>query len=237
MIGLLPGLRDTREAEAIAPWVTLRREAARHDLAPYAARVGELRLAPVGVREVEQRERRLDVPPAPACDEVEERVAARDEAPILDRGAVVEEAEAERGREAVAEVEREAAVHEERRRERDRVTVAEARVGVGEVVVGGEPACHPEEALDVDAVAPARAALVAREPVPGEEAAALDLAVEGDVDLIVARLDLEPALGREGAERPEAGVACTGAVEVALVVLLDAVARDVVEARSGTAAE
>ncbi|TMA98467.1 MAG: hypothetical protein E6J70_14585, partial [Deltaproteobacteria bacterium] len=110
MIGLLPGLRDTREAEAIAPWVTLRREAARHDLAPYAARVGELRLAPVGVREVEQRERRLDVPPAPACDEVEERVAARDEAPILDRGAVVEEADAERGREAVAEVEREAAV-------------------------------------------------------------------------------------------------------------------------------
>src|SRR5213594_1378589 len=291
MIGLLPGLRDTREAEAIAPWVTLRREAARHDLAPYAARVGELRLAPVGVREVEQRERRLDVPPAPACDEVEERVAARDEAPILDRGAVVEEAEAERGREAVAEVEREAAVHEERRRERDRVTVAEARVGVGEVVVGGEPACHPEEALDVDAVAPARArrpevapgrrllgsdvearaeveenvgvrrrredqvrlrvhhpvrraaadphrvevrverlhrqvveaveevdvaaephvrpdpvgeedllleeaaraALVDREPVHGEEAAALDLAVEGDVDLIVARLDLEPA--------------------------------------------
>ena len=108
-----------------------------------------------------------------------------------------------------------------------------------EVDVAAEPHVRPDPVGEEDLLLEeaARAALVDREPVHGEEAVALDLAVEGDVDLIVARLDLEPALGREGAERPEAGVACTGAVEVALVVLLDAVARDVVEARSEAAAE
>ena len=99
----------------------------------------------------------LDVPPAVLREEVEQEVAvAPCSAFVLVGRAVGEVAAAQRRREAVVEVGREAAVHQERRRERDGVAVVEAGVHPAEVVVGVEPSVDLVAGLEVDAPAPAR---------------------------------------------------------------------------------
>src|SRR5262249_35248174 len=86
------------------------------ELAAQPGVVDELGLAPVGVREVQERERGFDVPPAVAGEQVEQEVAARRDAAIRIRRAIVEKAAPEGHGEAVGETGGEAAVHEQRRR-------------------------------------------------------------------------------------------------------------------------
>src|SRR2546426_3884 len=99
--------------------------------------------------------------------------------------------------------------------------------------VGAEPELQPDPVREEDLLGqvPAERALVDREPIDREEALTLHLSVEGDVDLVVPRLERQLALHRQAGQGPEVRVEAAPAVEVALVVLLDAVARDVVRVR------
>ena len=74
---------------ALLPWLEGARTR-RPEFSTDARVVRELCLAPVGVGQIEQRERRLDVPPVVLREEVEQRVAACREAAILLGGAVVQ---------------------------------------------------------------------------------------------------------------------------------------------------
>src|SRR6266849_3206731 len=98
--------------------------------------------------------------------------------------------------------------------------------------VGAEPELQPDPVGEEDLLGQVSAerALVDREPIDREEALALHLSVEGDVDLVVPRLERQLALHRQASQRLEVRVEAAPAVDVALVVLLDAVAGDVVRA-------
>src|SRR5216683_4507093 len=98
--------------------------------------------------------------------------------------------------------------------------------------LGAESELQPDPVGEEDLLGQVSAerALVDREPIDREEALALHLSVEGDVDLVVPRLERQLALHRQASQRPEVRVEAAPAVDVALVVLLDAVAGDVVRA-------
>src|SRR5262249_6561586 len=136
--------------------------------------------------------------------QVEQEVAARGERTVLDRGAIVQVTRAERHLQARQDVGGEAAVHEQRRRQRNRVALREAWVGVREVGVGDEPTEDLVARLEVDApalrraggdeVAPRARLLVAA--VAGED----ELAVEVEEPDRAGEIELAAELLRARAE-------------------------------------
>ena len=132
------------------------------DLAPDARVVGELRLAPLRVGQVQELDAQLDVPPAVLREQRRAGSSPPPQRVLLVGRPVGQAAAAQRHGEAVVEVGRQAAVHQDGRRQRDEAAVVEAGVHPAQVVVGVEPVVDLPARLEVDAVAPARRAAARR---------------------------------------------------------------------------
>src|SRR5262249_7039719 len=126
------------------------------DLAAHARVVGELRLAPLGVGEVQELERQLEVTPAVAREEIEQVVALCRHRVALVRGPVRHIAAAQGYREAVVKIGGGAAVHEQRNGERHEAAVGEPSMAPAQVVVDEQPPQDLVPGLEVDAPAAAR---------------------------------------------------------------------------------
>src|SRR5262249_40595738 len=109
----------------------------------------------------------------------------------------------------------------------------QAIVDVEDEEVAAHPALEAEPVGEEDLLRPvaAEGVLADVDVVHRKEARATDRALEGDVNVVVARLDRELALHREAAQEPVPRVARPTAPHVARVALVDLVAWDVLGVR------